>query len=179
MKCSEANDQCDPRPRGPEPDSAKADNCTDHQEDIAHHRQRHRENRATDQYQDLNCRRFRFLGRQRKPGLEKVHRQHLSTPACSRANRNAPQDCEIAGLSLLIVERFPTQRRKIRPSTNPIPSAVNTAFVGFSRTYCSASFSKRADAARGISASLFRFATCFAPGLFRFAAVFFRKSACG
>src|SRR5262249_43486964 len=36
-------------------------------------------------------------------------------------------------------QRFRNQRRKIRPSTNPIPSAVNTAFVGFSRTYCSAS----------------------------------------
>src|SRR4030095_8897554 len=27
-------------------------------------------------------------------------------------------------------------RRKIKPSTKPIPSAVKTAFVGFSRTYC-------------------------------------------
>ena len=40
-------------------------------------------------------------------------------------------------------------------------------------------FLKRADAARGISPSLFCFATCFTPGLFRFPAVFFRESACG
>jgi hypothetical protein len=31
------------------------------------------------------------------------------------------------------------QRQKIKPRTNPAPSAVNTALVGFSRTYLSAS----------------------------------------
>src|SRR5213083_704324 len=55
-----------------------------------------------------------------------------SKPACPAGLRDRV-------LSLIISEFFRSQRRKIRPKTNPIPSALKIAFVGFSRTYCSAS----------------------------------------
>ena len=111
----------------------KADNCTDNQENIAHYRERHSYDQGSDQYQHLHRSRLGFLGKERNR-VSKNSTAALNNASAFSSKPECPAGLRDPGLSLLIVERFPTQRRKIRPSANPIPSAVNTAFVGFSRT---------------------------------------------
>src|SRR5206468_7179588 len=96
------------------------------------------ENQASREDQQLHQRRFRFLSEKDKAAFEKFRKRACQ---CQQVFQQTGMPRRIAGQSSLAdhLRRLRSQRRKIRPRTNPIPSAVNTALVGFSRTYCSAS----------------------------------------
>ena len=107
------------------------------QKDISKREKQKRRDLANCDQNKLNERRLRFRGEEFGATLEKIR---------ERA-RERDQTADETGLARSTSRRriFAShsanrdQRRKISPRTNPTPSAVKIALVGFSRTYSSAS----------------------------------------
>src|SRR5216117_216507 len=141
-----------------------ANNGAGDKKNISKHGEEQSQDQASCEDEQLHQRRFRFLSEKDKAAFEEFRKRA----------RQRHQICQqtgmprrIAGPSSLADHRPQRdQRRKIRPSTNPIPSAVKTALVGFSRTYCSPSSCKvrtRSRASSHACSALPRYSYAIAP----------------